>query len=151
MYNLPNDSLGSKSRKKEYQLPRNVVSVIARMQDNTRHNVIANIINRDRTNVYYYEKMHKSNYRESEQYRDMFNNIWKAYVDIPKFANKTHLITHLKSHGIKNSKNYQVIIKIKSGNCTVNVRVNYRDFYKQLDLCKFALKDYKYDLDILHK
>ena len=48
---MPKNSLKLRSRKKEFILPRKVVSVVARMVDNLHRDIIAKGINRDRTSV----------------------------------------------------------------------------------------------------
>ncbi len=95
MLELPEGSLAQKSRRQELQIPRMVVSVVSKMVDNTHFDIIASGINRDRTLINYYMKMHKSNYRSFPKYRDMFNKIYNAYNDIQgakrTFIDKYHL------------------------------------------------------------
>ena len=60
---LHRGSLSCKSRKSKYQVPRTVASVVARMIDETHRTVIAKELKRDRSLIYYYERMHESSYR----------------------------------------------------------------------------------------
>ena len=150
---LRKGSLAYKSRKSELQVPRAVASVIARMVDNIHPTVIAKEIKRDRVSVWHYEKMHQSNYSSWEKYRDTFNKVYNAYTNIQgtkrTFTDMFHLRTHLKEQGVKDSIKYQTIIRIASGKVRVDIKVSYRDFYDQLELCKLALRDCNYNLEIL--
>ena len=153
MLELPEGSLADKSRREELQIPRMVVSVVSKMIDNTHFNIIASGINRDRTLINYYMKMHKSNYRSFPKYRDMFNKIYNAYKDIQgakrTFADKYHLREHLRQGGVRHSTNPQTTIRVKSGKVKIDIKVSYRDFSNQLELCKLALTDCNYNINIL--
>tara|TARA_R100000700_G_scaffold23825_1_gene30720 strand:+ start:57 stop:566 length:510 start_codon:yes stop_codon:yes gene_type:complete len=153
MLELPEGSLAYKSRREELQIPRMVVSVVSKMIDNTHFNIIASGINRDRTLINYYMKMHKSNYRSFPKYRDMFNKIYNAYKDIQgakrTFADKYHLREHLRQGGVRHSTNPQTTIRVKSGKVKIDIKVSYRDFSNQLELCKLALTDCNYNINIL--
>jgi hypothetical protein len=150
---LPKGSLAFKSRKSELQIPRAVASVVARMVDDTHPTIIAKEIKRDRVSVWHYEKMHQSNYATWERYRDCFNKIYNAYTNIQgakrTFSDMYHLRHHLREQGVKHSANPQATIKITSGGVGVDIKVSYRDFYNQLELCKLALRDCNYNLEIL--
>jgi hypothetical protein len=150
---LRKGSLAFKSRKSELQIPRAVASVVARMVDDTHPTIIAKEIKRDRVSVWHYEKMHQSNYATWERYRDCFNKIYNAYTNIQgakrTFSDMYHLRHHLREQGVKHSANPQATIKITSGDVGVDIKVSYRDFYNQLELCKLALRDCNYNLEIL--
>ena len=150
---LRKGSLAFKSRKSEIQIPRAVASVVARMVDDTHPNIIAKEIKRDRVSVWHYEKMHQSNYSTWERYRDCFNKIYNAYTNIQggkrTFTDMFHLRHHLREQGVKHSAKPQTTIKITSGDVGVDIKVSYKDFYDQLELCKLALRDCNYNLEIL--
>tara|TARA_R100001443_G_scaffold58364_1_gene68930 strand:+ start:1969 stop:2484 length:516 start_codon:yes stop_codon:yes gene_type:complete len=150
---LRKGSLAYKSRKSELQVPRAVASVIARMVDNIHPTIIAKEIKRDRVSVWHYEKMHQSNYSSWEKYRNTFNKVYNAYTNLQgtkrTFTDMFHLRAHLKEQGVKNSIKPQTIIRIASGKVRVDVKVSYRDFYDQLELCKLALRNCNYNLEIL--
>lgn len=150
MLELPEGSLSSKSRKKELQLPRMVVSVVSNMIDETHYNVIANGISRDRTCINYYVNMHKSNYRTYPEYRDLFNKIYNSYAEIKNskrtFEDMYHLREHLRANGVRHSQTPQTTIRVKSGKISVDIKVSYRDFSSQLDLITLALTNCNYKL-----
>jgi len=150
---LRKGSLAYKSRRSELQIPRTVAAVVARMVDKTHRTIISNEIKRDRSLIYHYEKMHSSNYASWEKYRDCFNKIYNAYTNIQgakrTFSDMFHLRHHLREQGVKHSENPQTTIKITSGKVGVNIKVSYKDFYNQLELCKLALRDCNYNLEIL--
>tara|TARA_R110002020_G_scaffold85054_1_gene210149 strand:+ start:1136 stop:1645 length:510 start_codon:yes stop_codon:yes gene_type:complete len=150
---LHKGSLAYKSREQKYQIPRSVASVIARMVDDIHPTVIAKEIKRDRVSVYHYEKCHESNYRSFPKYRNVFNKIYNAYSNLQgskrTFADLNHLKRHLKDNGVMNSIKHQTTIRITSGKVETDVKVSYKDFYKQLENCKLALVDCNYNLEII--
>ena len=48
---LRKGSLANKSRKQEFQIPRMVASIIGRIEENTPHSIIAEVINRHRASI----------------------------------------------------------------------------------------------------
>ena len=150
---LKKGSLSYRSRKSEFQIPRSVASVIARMVDDIHPNIIAKEIKRDRVSVYHYEKTHESNYSSFPKYREIFNKVYNAYSSIQGskrvFVNLHHLRQHLKDNGVYNSIKQQTTIRITSGEVGIDIKVSYKDFYNQLELCKLALQDCKYNLEII--
>jgi transcription-repair coupling factor (superfamily II helicase) len=153
MLELPEGSLASKSRKKQLQVPRMVVSVVSNMLDETHFNIIANGINRDRSLIFYYMKMHKSNLRSYPEYRKLFNEVYNKYLNIKQskktFIDMLHLRHHLNSFGIKNSEKEQITIRIKSGEVGVDIKVSYLDLSFQLELINLAMKDCNYKLNLI--
>jgi len=150
---LRKGSLAYKSRKQEYQIPRSVASVVARMIDETHRTIIAKELKRDRSLIYHYEKMHEFNYRSFPKYREVFNLVYNAYSSIQgskrTFSDSRELEIYLRENGVSNSDKYQTIIKVTSGRAECNIRLSYKDFYNQLELCKFALTDCNYNLEII--
>jgi len=150
---LRKGSLAFKSRKSELQIPRAVASVVGRMVDDIHPTIIAKEIKRDRVSVWHYEKMHTSNYSTWERYRDCFNKVYNAYTNVlgikRTFSDMYHLRQHLKEQGVKNSIKHQATIRITSGKVRVDIKVSYRNFYDQLELCKLALRECNYNLEIL--
>ena len=150
---LPKGSLSIKNRRIKYQVPRAVVSMIARLEDKTHRDVIGKVLERDRTSINHYERTHSANYSSFPYYRDTFNKIYNAYVNI-KEAKKTfidmyHLKDHLRKNGVKHSKNHQTTIRIISGKLITDVRVSYREHYNQYEICKLALQDYQHEIKII--
>ena len=153
MMGLRKGSLAYKSRRSELQIPRAVASVVGRMVDDIHPTIIAKQIKRDRVSVWHYEKMHQSNYRTFPKYRETFNKIYNAYTSIHNskrtFNDMFHLKQHLREQGVRHSSNPQTSIKITSGKVGVNIKVSYKDFYEQLELCKLALRNCNYNLEII--
>ena len=150
---LPKGSLSIKNRKKKYQIPRAVVSIIARLEDNTHREVIAKVLDRDRTNINHYERTHAYYYSSYPNYRNTFNKIYNAYVDIKEskrtFIDMRHLKEHLRKEGVKHSSNHQTTIRITSGKFGTDIKVSYREFYNQLEICKLALQNYKHEIEVI--
>jgi len=150
---LRKGSLSQKSRRTELQIPRAVAAVISRLEDETHQTVIAKVLNRDRSLVYHYEKMHSANYSSWEKYRDTFNKVYMAYTSLAnakkEFFDLQHLHDHLRNSGVKGSDKHQTSIRIKCGKVGTDIKVSYREFYNQLELCKLALQDYRYEIEII--
>lgn len=150
---LDKGALALKSRKQVYQIPRSVAAVISRMVDETKPEIIAKELNRDRTLIYHYERHHMSNYRSFPKYREIFNKVYNAYSKIQEskltFVDLSHLKNRLKQNGVMDSEKHQTTIRITSGKVQADVKVSYRDFYNQLEKCKFALTDCNYNLEII--
>jgi len=149
---LRKGSLAYKSRKQELQIGRTIASVIARTEEDIHQTVIAKVINRDRTLIYHYEKMHKSNYRSWAKYRDGYNKVYSAYIDIINskmtFIYPDLLKRHLLNNGVKESKP-QVLLEVTSGETFCIIKISYLDYDNQLENVKLAMKNYNYSLKII--
>ena len=75
---LPKGSLALKTRKTEYQVPRMVAAMVARLEDETHREVIAKVLDRNRTSVNHYERCHSANYSSFPLYRNTFNKVYNA-------------------------------------------------------------------------
>jgi len=150
---LPKDSLALKSRKQNLMIGRSIASVISRMEDYTKRETIAEVLNRDRTLIYHYEKKHKENYATWLQYRNAFNKVYIAYKNFETsqkvFLNDDFLKAHLLKNGVSENTKSQVLLEVKSGKAMCIVKTSYFDFSNQLKNIKLALKDYHYDLNII--
>ena len=150
---LPKGSLSIKNRKIKYQVPRAVVSMIARLEDGTHRETIAKVLDRNRTSINHYERTHSANYSSFPYYRDTFNKIYNAYVDIKEskktFIDMYNLKDHLRREGVRNSSNHQTTIRITSGKFGTDIKVSYRDFYNQLEICKLALQNYQHEIEVI--
>ena len=150
---LPKGSLSIKNRKIKYLVPRAVVSMIARLEDKTHREVIAKVLDRNRTSINHYERTHSANYSSFPYYRDSFNKIYNAYVDIKEskktFIDLHNLKDHLRREGVKHSSNHQTTIRITSGKFGTDIKVSYRQFYNQLELCKLALQNYQHEIEVI--
>ena len=89
----------------------------------------------------------------SEKELKVFNKIYNAYINLQgakrTITNLSHLKSHLKDNGVYNSNKQQTTIRITSGNVEADVKVSYKDFYNQLENCKLALVNCKYNLEII--
>ena len=150
---LSKGSLSYKSRKQKYQVPRAVASVVARMIDETHRTTISKELKRDRSLIYHYEKMHESNYRTFPKYREVFNKVYNAYSNIQgskrTFVDAKQLKIYLRDNGIENSEKHQTTIRVTSGRISTDIKVSYKNFYDQLEKCKFAMTDCNYNLEII--
>ena len=150
---LRKGSLAYKSREQKYQVPRAVASIVARMIDETHRTTIAKELKRDRSLVYHYEKMHESNYRSFPKYREIFNQVYNAYSNLQgakrTFVDERELESYLRDNGVESSEKHQTTIRVTSGRLEVDIKVSYKDFYNQLEKCKFVMTDCNYNLEII--
>ena len=54
----------------------------SRIEDGTHRDVIAKVLDRDRTSINHYEVRHALNYASFPKYRNTFNLIYNAYSEI---------------------------------------------------------------------
>tara|TARA_R110002051_G_scaffold133403_3_gene206778 strand:- start:634 stop:1161 length:528 start_codon:yes stop_codon:yes gene_type:complete len=144
--NLERGSLSCKSQEKVYVLPRSVVGVLARKELGIHYNIIASMLNRDRSSIYHYERGHISNYEGWNDYRVLFNKIYNSYTDLrqtkKRFDSPSELIEYLTSIGVRHSKKPDLYIVISTARWEVQIDTDTKSFSKNMDLCKLALKDY---------
>ena len=149
---LPKGSLAYKSRKQNIQIPRMVAAVIGRIEEGISHTIIAEVINRHRASIYHYEKCHQGNYTW-EKYRDIFNLVYMTYKQIEQskkvFIDKYYMKEFLLKNGVKENPKLEAQIMIKSGEVDIIINTSYMDFSNQLENIKFALREYKYEMQIL--
>ena len=149
---LNKGALSFKTRVQEVQVPRMVASVIARMEEEISHTIIADVLKRDRTLIYYYEKNHQANYTW-ETYRNVFNKVYMAYKKIEEekevFIDKNHMRKYLLSNVVSESEKQEAQIMVKSGKVGLVINTSYFDFSNQIENIKFALSNYKYEIEIL--
>ena len=149
---LEKGALGFKTRIQEIQVPRMAASVIARIEEDISHDIIADVLKRDRTLIYYYEKNHQANYTW-ETYRDTFNKVYMAYRKIEDekeiFIDKNHMRKYLLSNGVSENEKQEAKIMVQSGEVEVVINTSYFDFSNQLENIKLALTNYKYQVKIL--
>lgn len=150
---LRKGSLAHKSQRMELQIPRSAVSVIARMEDDTHRKTIAKVLNRDRSLIYHYEKVHEGHYASFPKYRNTFNIIYNAYKGISstkkEFFSLIEFEKHLRKNNVCESVKPQVIIEVRCGKFKKHIKVSYRDFYEQIENVKFALTNYRYTIQII--
>ena len=150
---LPKGSLALKTRKTEYQVPRMVAAMISRLEDETHRETIAKVLDRHRTSVNHYERTHSAYYASFALYRNTFNKVFNAYTEIKdaklKFIDLYNLQEYLRKNGIHDSAKHQTTIRIVSGKLGTDIKVSYKDFYNQLELCKLALQNYQHEIEVI--
>ena len=150
---LRQGSLAKKTRKETIHIPRMVAALIGRLTKDIHPTIIADVLERDRTSVLHYEKSHKHNYASFPLYRNMFNKVYNAYVEMEKFKlifeSRDELGRYLIRSGVKIVAKPQVRIKVKSGNARYIVPTNYLDFSNNINIIRESLKDYDYSIDII--
>ena len=150
---LPEGSLSFKDRTMNLQAARASACYIALTEEKTNRNVIAKILNRDRTITYHYEQTHKKNFNKCSVYRNTFTKIYKEYKNIDGekdiFVSKKSLKNYLLQNNVVESENTDVLLEIKSGEVSCIIKTTYFDYSNQLENISFALEDYHYTVKII--
>ena len=148
---LRKGSLSYKSRVQPLQIARMVAGVIARKEEGIHRKTIAEVLNRDRTLVYHYEKQHVGNYGW-EKYREAYNKVYLAYHRLEnnkKVFDDPHIMKEfLLRKGVTEHTKKDLVILIKSGKVGCGIKTSYFDFSNQLEKIKEILKseNYKYEI-----
>ena len=83
----------------------------------------------------------------------MFNKVYNAYSNIQgakrTFVDDKQLEIYLRDNGVETSVKHQTTIRVSSGRVSTDIKVSYKDFYDQLEKCKFAMTDCNYNLEII--
>tara|TARA_Y100000401_G_C8264985_1_gene195301 strand:- start:112 stop:636 length:525 start_codon:yes stop_codon:yes gene_type:complete len=141
--------LSSPTRLQKIHLPRMVASNICLIEKGIHYNTIAEVINRDRSSIYHYERYHEVYYSNWDIYRRLFNKVYNAYTEGKKAQLKDiDLKDILNNAGIYNRKDYKVFIDVVVGEASVRLRSTYKHFTEDVENIKRALKDYVHDLYI---
>jgi len=147
---LEQGSLTSLTRREPYAIARQVVANIC-LSQGIHFVTIAKVLNRNRSNIYHYQKNHTINFKTWLKYRRLFTKVYNAYKEDKKeqktFINDQDLRSHLFSNGVSTSDG-EVFIVVKSGLLKTVVRTSYKDFSNQLENIRIALFDYRYKLDV---
>ena len=150
---LPDGALASKSRKRPLQVARSISGYIARTEEDIDRRIIAKGLNRDRSLIYHYEKTHKQHYATCLVYRNAFNKIYKAYMDVTGtkevFVDNDFMKHYLLKNGIVETLDPEVLLEIKSGQSICVIKTSYMDFSNQLENVKFVLKNYHFTIKII--
>ena len=151
---LEKDSLAQKSRKRKVQVARASACYIALTEEKINRNVIAEVLNRDRTATYHYQYSHKKNLNRCKKYRDTFTKIFKAYKDIDGekdiFVSKRHMRNYLLQNKVVESKNSDLKLEVISGKVSCIINTTYFDFSNQIKNINIALEDnYHFTIKII--
>ena len=146
------ESLFSKTRKRKVQAVRASVAYIARTEEEIDREVIAKVLNRNRTASYHYERNHKDLYSRCIVYRNIFTKIYKAYKDIDGakeiFIDKHYMKSFLLKNGVEEKLDPDVLLEVKSGQVKCIIKTSYFDFSNQLKNINLALKNYHFSVKI---
>tara|TARA_R100001082_G_scaffold35561_1_gene18550 strand:+ start:4293 stop:4844 length:552 start_codon:yes stop_codon:yes gene_type:complete len=149
---IDKEGLFGKSRLREYQLPRTVISNIARIDMKIHYNIIAKVLNRDRSSIYHYEKNHLEWYEVYKPYRRIFNKVYNAFTDLKynlkKFPRPEDIKSFLLKKGVTEDINGKVLINIKCGDVETVMKTNYRNFSEHIELISLALNQDHYEFKL---
>lgn len=150
---LEEGSLAYKIRTRKLQASRSIAGFIGLTEENISRKVVAKILDRDRTATYHYVKFHKKNLDKCKIYRDCFTKIYKEYKNIDGekdiFVNKRQMKNYLLENNVKESKNSDVILQVKSGEVVCDIHTTYFDFSNQIENINIALTNYHFHINII--
>lgn len=150
---LPEGSLAYKNRTRKLQASRSIAGYIGITEEDISKNVIAKILNRNRTATYHYVRFHKKNFQRCKIYRECFTKIYKEYKNIDGekdiFVNKRQMKNYLLQNRVIESENSDVILQVKSGEVVCNINTTYFDFSNQIENIKLALTNYHFTIKII--
>jgi len=150
---FPDGSLSTKSRKRPLQAARAVASYIARTEEDINRSIIGKVLNRDRSLIYHYEKTHKKYFSTCLVYRNSFNKVYRAYMDIDGtkdfFLKGNKMRTYLLKNGVSMVYDGDITLEVKSGKAICKIKTTYFDYLNQLEYIKLALKNYHYFVKII--
>ena len=147
------EQLTGKSRKLEVTLPRMIVSNICRFEHDIHHSVIANVLERDRTSIYHYERSHE-NLIVWPPYRNKYWKVMKQYTNEERknkltFSQSSTLEDFLQREGIDfTQKNPKVHIKVISGEVETIIPSGYMEFADMVKKIRTLLQDYKHLIEV---
>jgi len=87
-----------------------------------------------------------------QKYVDQFQNLEKNVIAgrvQPFHSNENLLERYLRNNDIFDSDKHQTTIRISCGKFGVDLKVSYREFYNKFELCKLALQNYKYEIEVI--
>ena len=150
---FPDGSLSTKSRKRPLQAARAVASYIARTEEDINREIIGKVLNRNRSLIYHYEKTHKKYFSTCLVYRNTFNKVYKAYMNIDGtkdyFLKGNKMRTYLLKNGVSMVYGGDITLEVKSGKAICKIKTSYFDYLNQIEYIKSALKNYHYSIKII--
>jgi hypothetical protein len=150
---FPDGSLSTKSRKRPLQAARAVASYIARTEEDINREIIGKVLNRNRSLIYHYEKTHKKYFSTCLVYRNTFNKVYKAYMNIDGtkdyFLKGNKMRTFLLKNGVSMVYGGDITLEVKSGKAICKIKTSYFDYLNQIEYIKLALKNYHYSIKII--
>ena len=150
---LPKGSLSDKSRKRQLQSSRSIAAYIGLTEQSISRYVIADVLDRDRSLTYHYEKAHKKNFKKCKIYRKAFTKVYKKYKDIDDekeiFVSGRHMKNYLLQNKVNESRKSDVKLQVKSGEAICIIHTTYFDFSNQIENINLALKNYHFTVNIL--
>jgi hypothetical protein len=145
---LPTGSLSLKSRERKIQTARSVAGYIGLTEEDISREIIAKVLNRDRTATYHYERSHKKNFKNCLVYRNTFTKVYKKYKDFDGekdiFITGKQMKKHLLISKVSESLQSDVKIEVKSGESICYINTSYFDYSNQEENIKLAMKNYHF-------
>tara|TARA_R100000988_G_scaffold103293_2_gene81718 strand:- start:1424 stop:1960 length:537 start_codon:yes stop_codon:yes gene_type:complete len=153
---IPNGSLASSSRQQQIVDARKAVAIIGHKEQKTPFEIMAEVLDKDRTSFYYYVNKADKTFAQDKPFRDTYLSILKKYKKIDSelniFADKRDMKEFLLRNGVKETKNnYDFFIRVTSGDISVDISTTYFDYLDQEKKIKLALIDYKYTYKIYYE
>jgi ssDNA-specific exonuclease RecJ len=148
VFNIPLPALLGKSRKQEINLARMCIANICRVENKIHYNSIAEVLQKDRTSIYYYEKQHEALYQSWAVYRDKFNMLYNnIYKNEKRKITRSEITKLLKKHNLV-QENGAVTLYIRSGRVNYKFRTTYSGMCENSEKIKNIMSDFDISIDI---
>lgn len=151
-FGLKERDIKSSSRKELLVITRQVISNIARIENNTHPEIIGSILNKDRTSIISYWKKHDQYLKSWPVYKNTFERIYTDYCRLKDkrqlFSSEQELRSYLFNVGVKFSEKPSIFITVKMKDFVVCINTDYRNFSFNSELIRLALIDYDCQIEI---
>jgi len=150
---LPVGSLAYRNRSKNLQTARAIAGYIGLIEGNINRNIIALVLNRDRTATYHYERTHKKKLNKCDVYRNIFTKVFKKYKDLDckknMFTKGKHMKNYLLQQKVHESRNSDIKLEVVSGQAKCFVYTTYFDYLNQIENINIAMKNHHCKINII--
>lgn len=150
LLDLPRNSISMKLRDRPLVLARQIAGNVG-LEHGIHKNIIARILNKDRTSIMYYERKHKVWFEYYAPYRNNYLKVLETYRktndEKKQFIDRLHLKHFVKNLGLKNSNDPDVVIIINSGDVQYKLLSDCFRFSDDMKTLHNALNKYKYKIN----
>ena len=142
--NIEKEELKTKSRKHEYNIPRQIAAIVAIKDYEIKLNLVAKQLNRHRTAMYHYLKFHDSNYESWLPYRKKYDEVLQVLRNDPKetITHKYNFNSIIKKIKLRKCEIEEVYIEINCGKYKHIFLTDYFNFTQAMKTIRENFKNY---------
>jgi hypothetical protein len=149
LLNVPSKDITGRGRNRVLVLGR-LASANFLMRDlGYTYDILSTHMDRDRTSFYYYESKHNDNYKYWREYKELYDNLKKAYLGIDNMAMTKEDMTRIFwENGINSVPNSPFKISFKIGN--IEECIFTKDLEQTIKALKSSFKRYNFSFNVEH-